>query len=119
MAFCVKEVRSCNVGNVVSGVCRISSGFYKLLNKPCHPPSSVGCEHLCKKPRAVEELRQIGLRRLAALQHRAVQRLTPENRPSLDPRPAAQACEEDFLEISGVTPPVFASNTNLLKRLSA
>ena len=50
LAFWVKEVRSCNVGNVVSGVCRISSGFYKLLNKPCHPPSSVGCEHLCKKP---------------------------------------------------------------------
>ena len=43
-------------------------------------------KHRCKKPRAEEELRQIGLRRLAALQERAVQRLTPENRPSLDPR---------------------------------
>ena len=26
-----------NLGNVVSGVCRISAGFYKLPNKPAHP----------------------------------------------------------------------------------
>ena len=42
--------------------------------------------HYCKMPRAEGELRQIGLRRLAALQERAVQILTPEKGPSLDPR---------------------------------
>ena len=40
-------------------------------------------QHYCKRPRAEGELRQIGLRRLAALQERAVQRLTPETQPSL------------------------------------
>ena len=39
-------------------------------------------QHDCKRPRAEGELRQIGLRRLAALQERAVQRLAPDKRPT-------------------------------------
>ena len=46
-------------------------------------------QHHCKRPRADGELRQIGLRRLAALQERAVQRLASDNadnESNTDPR---------------------------------
>ena len=43
-------------------------------------------QHRCKRPRADGELRQAGLRRLAALQERAVQRLASSEGSNSNPR---------------------------------